>query len=309
MPKQIPSKSSDSKSAPNFATMICLMREQGIKAIRKRKFRLHGEAMFPDTYLGPSFELSEPEATPPDFWVPIGFDGSAWQVYLCVPPWLENDPVAPIWYLTWRDEFKVGSSIELSDDHEHFVHGTLSELEKPIHSIWHLDGMTEQEKSACDLARGQSLALLRRAMEEAHALDQGSRQSAYRIDPPYGMMLPLSHQIAMVIEMAFRAGIHFERMAWHGRNVSGVARKAMPLVAAQKTTTKPRLSWTEKAEDLMRENPKIKARDLAIRLNKEEIVFTTDDWETVDFEDGTDSKSFGAFSRAVSRIRTRLKKL
>jgi hypothetical protein len=310
--KSASKKSKDSlahSKAPNFNEVVAYLRNHGIKAIRKRKFRLLGEDMVPDTYLGPCYDLSEPEVTPPDFWVPVGHDGSGWQAYLCVPPWLENDPVAPDWYLTWRDAFKVGSSTELSGDHEHFVHGTLADLEKPIHLIWHVDGMSEQEISACDLARGQSLTLLRRAMEEAHALDQGSRQSAYGIDPPCGMMLPLSHQIAMVIETAFRAGIHFERMAWYGRNVSGVARKAMPLVAAQKTTSTSRLNWTKKAEEMIRQNPKIKPRDLAIALMKEEIVFTTDEWETVDFEDGTPAKSFDAFSRAVSRIRSRVKKL
>jgi hypothetical protein len=294
--------------APNFDEVVSSLKKQGITAIRKRKFRLLGDEKIPDFFLGPSFDLSEPQVKRPDFWVPIGFDGSAWQVFLCVPPWMKKGSVAAEWYLTWRDGFRLDSSEGLLEDPEDFIRSTLDQLAMPDSSIWRQDGMSERETSTYEAIREEAHALLSKAMQEAKKLDQNaSLTNSASIEADSAP--PLSGQIAMAVELAFRAGQLSERGAWYGRSIPTVARKGMPLVHAQKTNTGPRLRWTQKAEELMRENPAISTKVIALRLKDAEVVFTTDNWETVDFEDGTPSKSFAVFSRAVSRIRSRLKKL
>lgn len=294
--------------APSFDEVVSFLKKQGITAIRKRKFCLLGDEMIPDLFLGPSFELSEPQVKKPDFWVPIGFDGFAWQVFLCVPPWLKKKPIALEWYLTWRDGFRLDFTEGILEDPKDFVSSALNELARPDSSIRRDHGMTEREISTYEAIRKEAHALLSTAMREANNLDQNASLTN-RAGMKANYASPLSDQIPVVVELAFRAGQLYERGVWYGRSIPTIARKGMPLVRAQKTNTGPRLRWTKKAEELLRENTAISTKEIALRLKDAGVVFTVDNWETVDFEDGTTSKTFSAFSQAISRIRARLKKL
>jgi hypothetical protein len=248
--------------APNFDEVVRSIRGQGIKAIRKRKFSLLGEDLIPDTVLGKSFDLNEPPVKKPLFWVPIGFDGYGWKVYLCVPPWMKNAPIASKWYLTWRDFFELGTTDELLEDPEYFVHSTLDELTAAkVNFTSNLNPDVRDDFAAYQTAVVECHDLLRRAMVEAFRINSSSEScESQRHDNDRN--LPLSDEIARIMELSFQAGRLYERRAWYGRKIPMIARKAMPLVVAQKNKSGPRLSWTKIAAEFLCENPAIKPREL-----------------------------------------------
>ena len=117
------------KLAPTFDDVVKRLKDEGIHSIRKLRFRLVSEEWAPDYYFGGTHSLDDPtELEEPDFWVPVGFDGYGWTVFLCVPPWLANDSRAANRYSVWKDGFDWVDSGELSEDSESFIHSMLSEM-------------------------------------------------------------------------------------------------------------------------------------------------------------------------------------
>lgn len=315
--KKTGDSSGDPPPAPNFDEVVRGLKEEGIHSIRKRRFSLIGEDWVPDYYLGPSRALDDPTALEePDFWVPIGYDGYGWTVFLCVPPWLENDPRAANWYAIWRDDFDWLTSGEVSEDSEYFIHRTLSEMAAfdelvPINP----DGSSKEDAEA-DLQRARAAAkagmtALKQAMIEAYQID-GTFPPRTEGSLAEGEVLKLSDQIARVMERAYRAGKLHERASLYYRGVPEVARGAKVLWDAQRGKRRRKLKpWEAKAVEILSTKPKIKSRELAERLHAEGILFTGDSWDTVDFEEGfggpEGSLQWNAFERRISGLRKYLR--
>lgn len=301
--------------APSFEDVVSSLKMLGITSIRKRKFRLIGEHDIPDYYLGYTSALEEAKLKKPDFWVPVAHDGYAYQVYLCIPPWFKNKAYSLKWYELWKDHFKIGLSDEISDDPEFFVHSILEEIAKS--NAEHCDStksrrggkMNEHETGMFNALRQTSRALLKKAMISAWESDRSTMKAPPALDRESDT-LPLSDQLAFMIEAAFRAGAHYERGCWYGRNIATIARQGLVLVNQIKNQKGARKTWTKRVEQLLRIDPKIKTMTIAKTLDEEDLISTSDDWEHVEYPiAGTyDCKtvSFDAFSRSISRIRCRL---
>lgn len=304
--------------APTFEDVVSSLKMLGITSIRKRKFRLIGENDIPDHDLGYTSALEEANLKKPDFWVPVAHDGYAYQVYLCKPPWFKNDAYSLKWYELWKDHFKIGLTDEISDDPEYFVHSILEALTKinseDYNSANSKKGgkMNKYETGMFNALRQKSYALLKQAMISACEYDRSTMKSPPALDRDSDT-LPLSDQLAFMIEAAFRAGAHYERGCWYGRNIATIARQGLVMVNETKNQKGARKIWTKAAEELLIKNPKIMTRAIAKILDEADLISSSDDWEHVEIPiPGTyqcETKTFAAFSQAISRIRCRLEKI
>lgn len=303
----------NSNFMPSFGEVVETLKAKGLRLIRKRRFRLLGPDMIPDYCLAKSQDLDAPEPGEPDFWVPEYWDGYGWKVALCVPPWMVGDESAAEWYRIWRAGFLWPEHGEVSDDPEDHVRHTLSSLRDMSNLIAQVSSkLNQNDPGHYDLVKSEeAFAIAKTHLENAMV-------AAYKLDgsfPPRELeglgereLLRLSDQIAEIMELAFRAGKLEERGAIFYRLIPSICRRGKKHVDAQKSSDGARLKWTKATEEILRDQPSIKTRALAEILRAKEVIFTTDGWGSVDFEDGTASKSWDAFDRAVSRIRTRLNK-
>lgn len=300
-------------AAPLFDEVVAGLKNQGIKVFRKRRCRLFGDDKIP--FSGPvtSSDLDEPEPEEPAFWIPEYWDGYGWKEALCLPPWMAGSEGAAEWYRIWLPDFMWPEHGEVSDDPEDHLRHTLSSLRDRSNLIAQVSAelkpndpgqfdLTESEK-AFTLAKTH----MENAMVAAYKLD-GTHPPRERESLGERELLRLSEEVAEIIELAFRAGKLEERGATFFRRIPSISRRAKKIVDAQNTSGGARLKWTKETEKILLEQPNIKTMEIAEILNERGVVFTLDNWDNVDFEDGTASKSWGAFDRAVSRIRTRLNK-
>lgn len=111
-----------------------------------------------------------------------------------------------------------------------------------------------------------------------------------------------------ILESAFRAGRAANECAswWNGREI---AIAGEPMTTKQLTQHTARRVWTKAATDILRRDPKASSKSIAHELKSAGIV-DFDVWgDDIEFYDeGAETKSKGAFEKAISDLRKKIRK-
>lgn len=304
--------------APLFDDAVARLRRDGFTAIYKARGRVTGPGMkFEQSNPGERIKLDDDSFTleEGEHWFPVHYDGKNYVTIYYRPEGL--DPKTALLHLD--DPNAIREPYWLSSDSRDFIERTQYFYRcrsKNVTATFKASTGEQQEiKTHRDhletlpewKSRNKVADHVIQPVKGAGDAGQAERFLSHAIEELKGDADELTPAQWRALESAFKAGQQSnESDSWEAR---GISIKGEPLVTKQHTQHAPRREWTKAATAILRNDIKTPARIIAESLKKEGIC-DFDTWgDDVEFYgEHAETKTRGAFDRAISGLRRELRK-